>query len=148
MSAWRAAVSMAWPMSVGRSPSSMPSAIARAGVTIGTSVGAVVARDGDVDVSRAYVAELVEIERRLAAQRAAPIRPLGGPGKLVEVSVRDQLDAVQTPVDALGQATLGVVVQAAGVDAQLAYLTGAHEAILLGGKRENLSEDPAWHTST
>ena len=90
----------------------------------------------------------MEIERRLAAQRAAPIRPLGGPGELVEVSVRDQLNAVQAPADALGQATLGVVVQAARVDAKLAYLAGAHEAVLLGGKREDLSEDPAWHTGT
>ena len=111
-------------------------------------VGAVAARHGDVDVSRADVAELVEIERRLATQRAAPIRPLGGPRELVEVSMRDQLDAVQTPADVLGQAALGVVVQAARVDAQLAYLTSAHEAVLLSGKREDLSEDPAWHAGT
>src|SRR5680860_437511 len=109
------------------------------------SVGAVAARDGDVDVSRAHVAELVEIERRLTAQCAAPVRPLGGPRELVEVSVRHQLDAVQAPADMLGEAALGIVVQTARVDAQLAHLAGAHEAVLLGGEREDLGEDPAWH---
>jgi hypothetical protein len=96
--------------------------------------GAMAARDGDVDLRRVDIAQLIELQRRLVGEDAGrPARPERRLHIRVETARRREREAVQAHPAALDLPSLGHAHEGHRVDAQLPRVVWHHEAVPLVG---------------
>ena len=95
---------------------------------------AVAAGDGDVNLRRVDIAQLIELQRRLVGEDAArPSRPERRLHVGVETARRRQREAVQTRPATLNLPSLGHAHEGHRVDAQPPRVVWRHEAVPLVG---------------
>jgi hypothetical protein len=102
--------------------------------------------DGDVDLRRVDVAELVQVERGVVGEHAPAICPHRRLGQLSQLWPGiEQGEAVEAPGHALDRAAALHVDQPVGINAGLTGIGGGEEPLLFGGDQGKLVVISAWH---